>query len=411
MMHTSQAPLFRVIVVNNGHKDSIHLPGSDNLKVIQAGKNLGWEGGLQRGLNESQAPFVFFMNDDVYFPQNDPSWFNKLITLFANPEVAAVGPSTNVVMGLQNVFAPLPRFSHLEVPFLIGFCLGMRREYLDKVGGVDLDAPGGDDIDLSIRFRKAGYKLIAARNTFIFHHGFKTGERIKGGANVSGGWNSPQMQQRTTNYLIRKHGVLWWWKTVALWSAYKPFSLSETDATDHEADVIKKLILPGRIIELACGANKTVPEAIGVDIVERGSMLNPYHNLPGKVSQADIVGDVSKDLPEQCESADTIIARHILEHMIDPVAVLRVWKKALKDKGRLIIAVPNENQLRTIPVNPEHVHAYTSESLCSLMEVTGFKTVSVQENPNGMSIIGCFEPNHVPSYLPMEEVHEEVTSL
>ena len=79
----------------------------------------------------------------------------------------------------------------------------LSREALDKAGGVDDSLPNhGDDIDFSIRLRQQGYKLLMDRNVFVFHHGFKTGERLHGAY-----WNSMEMQDKTNHSLIRKHGL------------------------------------------------------------------------------------------------------------------------------------------------------------------------------------------------------------
>lgn len=42
---------------------------------------------------------------------------------------------------------------------------------------------------------------------------------------------------------------------------------------------------------------------------------------------------------------DTIIMAHILEHVVDPVAVLDLAKKWLKENGRIIVVVPNADSL------------------------------------------------------------------
>ena len=71
---------------------------------------------------------------------------------------------------------------------------------------VSTTLPGGDDIDLSIRLRQAGYTLVCDRRAFVYHYGFRTGERVHGDRTVPGGWNSPQMIAATRDTLIAKHG-------------------------------------------------------------------------------------------------------------------------------------------------------------------------------------------------------------
>ena len=62
---------------------------------------------------------------------------------------------------------------------------------------MDAKLPGGDDFDVSIRLRNAGYKLLIDPQSFLVHYGFKTGQRVHGGPDIRGGWNSPKMTDMT----------------------------------------------------------------------------------------------------------------------------------------------------------------------------------------------------------------------
>jgi predicted SAM-dependent methyltransferase len=111
----------------------------------------------------------------------------------------------------------------------------------------------------------------------------------------------------------------------------------------------------------------------------------------GKASVADVVADVSGELPFPSESVDTIIARHVLEHLVDPVGAITSWSKVLKSNGKLILAVPNEDIGKTIPMNPEHVHVYTMDSLNNLMSLCGFRKIETIDTGNGISFVGVYK--------------------
>lgn len=199
-----------IIIVNNGSSEA--ASSSPYVKVINTGENLGWEGGLVEGLKHTTSKYVVFCNDDVFLPQSSYTHFVDMVEyLEAHDDVGAIGPSTNVAMGFQNIWSA-PK--NLSVTFLIGFCMVVRREALEKAGGIDDTAPGGDDIDLSIRLRDAGYRLVCYKDAFIYHHGFQTGVRVHGSPDQPKGWNSPAMTERTNDWLIRKHGFLKWWNTM-----------------------------------------------------------------------------------------------------------------------------------------------------------------------------------------------------
>ncbi len=390
LAHTQSRENLRIIIVNNGSKEIENLiTRHPFITFVHAGKNLGWEGGLKLGLEHSKSPVVCFMNDDTYVPYASSLWLAKCLSEFRNPHVAAVGPSTNVVRGYQNIF--LDQTAGYYAPYaslLIGFCIFVRRSDLEAAGGIDDALPGGDDLDLSIRLRKLGKKLVICRDVFVFHHGFKTGERVRGGPDRPGGWNSKEMTDITNHALIKKHGLKVFLECNN-GGLQSPDSMVEP-SRENEISVVKGFIKPGVIYDLGCGASKTVPEAIGIDRVPMGDPI-PY--LEGSKSCADLVGDVDRSIPVPDQSADTIITRHILEHVIDTVDTLKMWITKLKLDGRLIISVPDERITASIPMNPEHRHAFTPDSLKAIVELLGMKQVAMKDDYNGISFTSVFEKN------------------
>jgi len=196
---------YRVYVVNNGAPGSCDWITGPHIAVVECGANLGWERGLQRGLDITTKPLVLFLNDDTLFLRTKSDWLAHLVSDLDDPNVAAAGPGSNMVAGPQSFTTayPAPRY---HARYLIGFCLLVRRSALDHVGGIDTTLPGGDDIDLSIRLRQAGYTLVCDRTSFVYHYGFRTGHRVHGGPEIPGGWNSSEMIQRTRDALIAKLG-------------------------------------------------------------------------------------------------------------------------------------------------------------------------------------------------------------
>jgi GT2 family glycosyltransferase len=58
----------------------------------------------------------------------------------------------------------------------MGFCLFVRREVFDVIGGLDERFGIGnyEDDDVSLRARKAGFRLRIAGDVFVHHYGSRT---------------------------------------------------------------------------------------------------------------------------------------------------------------------------------------------------------------------------------------------
>lgn len=372
------------IVVNNGEPEMSDHPffKNDIITVLTPKKNLGWEGALKLGLKHSKSEFVMFANDDIYIPEVSKFWLSRMLQPFHDKNVAAVGPCTNVAMGQQNIFSYRDAHSSNSVymvPYLIGFCMLVRRSALDAVGGVDDTLPGGDDLDLSIRFRKAGFVLAFDCRTFVWHYGFSTGNRVFGDHTRPNGWNSQEMTEKTNMALIKKHGLKEWYN--CLYTRV----IDVSDYTDYEGNVVQEFIKGEKVVELGVGAVKTVPRAVGVDMIAKGQPIPSLMGAPASV--ADIVADVTKKMPIKDSEFDCLIARHILEHTQDTVETLKEWSRIVKKGGRLIIVVPNEEDGSTIPMNPEHKHSFTPSSLTSLVQLLGMKVLETRKNYNLISFL------------------------
>ena len=105
--------------------------------------------------------------------------------------------------------ACLPPSGPWSTNLLIGFCVLMKRDALDDIGGITMGLPGGDDFDYSLRFLDKGYTLAIQTDSYVHHHGCQTGNRL-----FPGHWNSPQMINDVREELIRRHGFIGFHKTI-----------------------------------------------------------------------------------------------------------------------------------------------------------------------------------------------------
>lgn len=364
---------FKIIVINNGDElDNSGVPfekalrshvSYPQLEIIRPGENLGWQRSINKVfLEHCDTEYFAMFNDDLVFIPYHQTFLRQLMSYFRYTEVGAIGPSTNYVMGAQNIwFHQFPQC--FETGLLIGFCLIVRSSVFSEVGGLDEGLIGGDDLDLSINIRKAGLKLLVDRSCYVHHIGAQTGPRVTGTY-----WNSTDHVDVSNNTLIRKHGVKWWYETILpKIDLFKPVS----QYTDAEGDVIRKWVkgLPTGI-DIGCGQNKTIENSVGIDKDAPGEVGLAGGRKHG-VCEADMVGEATA-LPMEDSSQDYIVARHVFEHLIDPIAALDEWRRILKPGGTLAIVCPDQNRCNSMVMDFTHLHAYTPKSLEKLLYRNGF---------------------------------------
>lgn len=388
---------YRLIIVNNGDEKIDGIPLEwyvrrnvtyPEFEIIHAGKNLGWQGGINRAFEYAdQTDFFCMMNDDLIFLPFQREFFRKLIRCFRHPDIGAVGPVSNYVMGSQHVSARLPEV-HLTT-LLIGFCMVVRSKVFSEIGGLNANLVGGDDLDLSILIQDAGYKLMVLRSCYVHHIGSQTGPRVEEDFQ----WNSLDHVDAVNNQLIQKHGVRKWYNCSS--SRTSDFAPLTTEA-DEEGDCIRDYLKDvGRIgLDLGCGANETVPWAVKVDHRAKGlrSGAGGLKTAPGAITE--LQHELWDLHTIEDGSQDFLVARHSLEHLDDPVAALKEWRRVLKPDGRLIIACPNEEVLESsILLDYTHKHAYTMSSLMNLLNVCGFSWVEGRYMLPAFTIVVCVEPD------------------
>jgi SAM-dependent methyltransferase len=87
---------------------------------------------------------------------------------------------------------------------------------------------------------------------------------------------------------------------------------------------------------------------------------------------------------------DLVIANHVLEHVTDPLTLLRQLAAATRPGGHLLVGVP---RLDTLPIHRDrsyviswiHVTAYTSTCLLGLLQRAGWQAVEAPRDEIGLS--------------------------
>lgn len=197
----------RILVVDNASTDRtpawleqarVRL----GLEVLRLETNRGWIGGVNAALAHvrPEARVILLANNDIVV---GPGYLDGLLAPFAEVGVGAVGPVSNYVSGRQHVRAQRPGQTREDTETLIGFCMAIRASAWQAVGwGLRGHGDGGaDDLDLSIRLRDAGWRLVIAREVYVHHHGSVSfRERLGGEAGYERLWREAEA------WLVAQHG-------------------------------------------------------------------------------------------------------------------------------------------------------------------------------------------------------------
>ena len=94
--------------------------------------------------------------------------------------------------------------------------------------------------------------------------------------------------------------------------------------------------------------------------------------------------DVNANWDESAtEKYDLVIMRHVLEHFLDPLAILKRVKNVMADNGVLYIAVPNNlnptQNLEKIWFRVVHTYYFNKFSLENILHLAGLKEVAIVE--------------------------------
>ena len=181
-----------VIIADDGSSDesveevkSLKLKAKNyniKLKIIENKKNLGFSSTVNRGVKEAVGEMVVLLNTDVSPEEN---FLNPLISHFQNPQVFAVGCLDKSIENGETILRGRG-VGKWERGFLVhsrgevdksdtlwvsGGSGIFRKDLWEKLGGLDeiYNPFYWEDIDLSYRAQKAGYKVLFEPKSVVIH--------------------------------------------------------------------------------------------------------------------------------------------------------------------------------------------------------------------------------------------------
>lgn len=161
--------------------------------------------------------------------------------------------------------------------------------------------------------------------------------------------------------------------------------LIETDRDDERRfDMLKSLLAKKKVLDFGCGAGgflkKVQPLAKAVAGIELEERVQEYWR-----NQITIHSDIESAGGEY----DVVTAFHVVEHLSDPIAILKGLAKKLGRNGRMVVEVPSsEDALLTLYDSDafqhftywsQHLFLFNSETLRQIAVKAGLRILSIKQ--------------------------------
>lgn len=169
---------FQLIIVNDGSTDAtmeIVNKYSDkfDIKLIET-SHIGLRPARQIGVQHAKGDIIIIFDADEII---DSNCISELVKKFSNSSVGAVGGTikslgdTWVVRAsgvLRQVFLNMRQKKDGSIDWIAGGCSAYMKDILNELGGLTAGEMG-EDVDMSWKMEKHGYKVLCAKNAIVYH--------------------------------------------------------------------------------------------------------------------------------------------------------------------------------------------------------------------------------------------------
>ncbi|EGT2197543.1 glycosyltransferase [Clostridioides difficile] len=368
---------YEIIIIDNNSTDGTinWLKTQEDVTVIYNNENLGFPKGCNQGIKIAKGDNILLLNNDTIVTPNWLSNMNK--ALWSSKEIGAVGTVSNYCSYNQEIHVNYNNIEEmLEFAYnfnksntslwyyrnkLIGYCLMIKKEVLDKVGLLDeIFTPGNfEDDDISFRMLLSGYKLFLCKDTFIHHFGsisFKSSnnsyhELLKVNSNkFKDKWEFNALVNNTIQYNL----------------------ISKIDRNENDEFTV---------LEIGCGLGATLVE---IKNIYKNAKIYGIENNPAIrniarnsffVQELDVEND---NLGYNENYFDYIILGDILSNILDPWALLEKLRKFIKIDGYILASIPNIMNVHTLRnlINGEFL--YSNNGLQNMRQMRFFTLAEIQ---------------------------------
>jgi len=367
----------------------------EHKKIIRVTKNITGVYSINKVLHKIETRYILWVNSDVYLTKNVIE--NLVACAESDDSIGMVVPASTNISNLQ--IETLGGFNNLEEMQkkaelfnisdptkweekirLIPTATLYRREIFDTVGLYDLGFMHdfGDD-DYTFRVRRAGYKLMLCRDTFVHHDHDQTAlpqERLD------------IMANSREFFKEKHHGIDAWGDT----SNYIDFTLNEVKVTDLSD---KKIMA----IDVKCGTpilnikNFLRKRSVRVNKCKAYTTEGKYYIDLQSISDEVCCGDVERMVLSESDKYDFVVIGKPINCYDDPFAFIRNIISCMNENAVLIFAVRNTSDVRAfcdtlnISISGSSLHPQTIkyQEFLEILEKNDFCSAEINTTTHSIS--------------------------
>ncbi|MBP2627619.1 MAG: hypothetical protein H6Q68_2330 [Firmicutes bacterium] len=381
---------FELITVNNGSSDDTEqffntLP---NKKKINFPCNVGGDKASNEALKLVEGKYTVGLSNDLILT---PNWLdNLLICIESDESIGIVVPACSASSNYQQVnlnYNNLDEMVQVAAAYnisnpnkweermrLITYTNLMRTELVKKLcGSNEIYSPGGfEDDDLSFRLRRAGYKLIFAKDTFVHHFGSIT---------INDDYAKLNLLERNRRIFFNEFGVDAWDDCTI---DFEVVNLIQCGPKDHQDVLILCASCGGTVLQV-----KNKLRENGCSDVTLWTMTEKQKYLQDlqTVSDYAVLGQF-QNITAVCKDKlfDYILIEVDLQGIVNHQTLLQDTIKLLRDDGQLIFTAANEafylNVINLLNGNVDCDEKFSRcgfniEKLCNFIANEGFADMQI----------------------------------
>lgn len=190
-----------LIIENESNQEELFdyyktLEKDDRIQIISWKRAFNYSAVNNFSARYAKGEFLLFLNNDTEIIT--PEWIGRMVEYGQHKEIGAVGSKLlfpdktiqhgGIVIGINEVAANmdvgkkqsdvgyLERLIHIQnCSAVTGACLLCRKEVFEEINGFDENYPIAlSDVDLCLKMRKLGYRIVWTPFAELFHHEMKT---------------------------------------------------------------------------------------------------------------------------------------------------------------------------------------------------------------------------------------------